>query len=645
MVGSAPINDPKKRSSFASLLGDAAGISDSADTKVDIITFAEAPWGLGMGSIPGVPRLLPAQRFILKAYYGLELDNTDNYIPIYDTFNENLLYQFTEVEFHNYLLDEGRISPGALDGSRTTLALICGRRGTKTTVTAIIANYEAYCVLLQTHPQRYFGIMPDDHISMTCLSTSEEQAKILYDRVAGNLSRATFFKDFMLKSPNLTEFFLKSQRDIDEFEADKYTIEFVAEACSARGNRGRNNVLVAFDEVAHFFKELGRKASSDKSDKAVYEAVVPSLALYRNPDGTPAGKIILISSPAEKAGLLWDEYERSFDLERGTDILMIQLPSWEMNPTIPSAFLRAQYNKNPIVFLTEYGSQFSDRLKGWIDDPSIVRGCTKEGLKIVPKSSRATPHFMGIDIGLKNDGTAIAVTHVEMEKIENVDIPMIVLDWYAVRYASKEKVFDETSGQEVAFEPSEMVDWIESVAGNFNITAGLMDQHYAMAIVPDLRRRRLGQIESRHFNDTRNSEIYQNLMAKFMTRGLRLPESDKYDERGKIEDSELVAELLKLQAIQKSKYIIKVFIPEGRDRHDDLSDALARSVKLATEYIEGGGKGTPPTAARRRMGAVGVRARNMRKMELNRPTRGIIYRSGGNRYGGGSGPMGPMGSF
>jgi len=635
-------NNPEKvKTTFAGMLGSAAGVTDQADTKVDVITFVEAPWGLGMGSISGVPPLLPAQRFILKAYYGIPLDDTDRYIPIFDRFNENLLYTFTEQEFYLYLLEEGRISPGPLNGTRNTLALICGRRGTKTTVTSMIANYEMYCMMLQYHPQGYYGVMPDDPISMTCLSTSEENAKILYDRVTNNLERALFFRDYLLKSPNKTEMYLKSQRDIQDFGGGKYTIEFIAEACSARSTRGRNNIFVAFDEVAHFFKEIGSKSTSDKSDKAVYEAIIPSLAMYPNPDGSPAGKIILISSPADKSGLLWEEYERSFDEEKGGDILMIQLPSWEMNPKIPTAFLKSQYYKSPVVFSVEYGAEFSDRLSGWIEDADLVYDCVDEKLFMKERSSERIPYFMGIDVGLKNDGTAIAVTHVERDVVDGVESPVIVLDWIAVRYAKDEKTFDESTGKLQAFDPAEMADWIAEIHGHYNIHAGLLDQYYAMSVLPILKRKGILTMQDRHFNDTLNSEIYQNLMAKFMTRGIRLPASGVTGPNGKPEDSELVQELLKLQVLQKSKYVIKVFMPEGKDRHDDLSDALARSVKLASEYITGGGKGSKvPRTSKGRQGHMAL-SKNLRRMDLNRPSTGMIYKSGGGRYNGFGGGMGP----
>lgn len=626
---------------FASILGEAAGVEKGKEEAVDIITFTEAPWGLGMGTVDGVPPLLPAQKFILKAYYGMELDDTVKYIPVNDKFNENLLYMLTEKGFHEYLLEEGRISPGALDGTRTTLALICGRRATKTTVTSIIANYEMYRMLLEYHPQKYFGIMPDDVISLTCLSTSEDSAKIVYDRVAGNMERALFFKDYMSKSPNKTEMYLQSSRDQKEFTSGKYTFEFIAEPCSARGLRGRNNILIVMDEVAHFFKEGNGKANSNNSDKAIYEAVKPSLAAFKYPNGNAAGRIIAISSPSDKSGLLWDLYEWSQDEEAGKHILMVQLPSWEMNPTIAPEFLKGEYAENPLVYMTEYGSQFSDRLSGWIEDESLVLNAIQEGRNKKERSSERVPHFMGIDVGLKKDGTAICVCHIEDRAVDGELLPIIVVDWWGVRYAKDEKSYDPETGRAPVFEPEEMAEWIAEVHGKYYIQKGILDQYYSLSVLPAIKRKNITNIEDRFFNDTKNSEVYQNLMAKFVTKSISLPDAGGKLPDGRPKNSDLVDELLGLQMIQKSKYVIKVFTPEGKDKHDDLSDALARAVKAASEYLESGGRsaGSAPRLAGNRS-TLNMLNKRMLRQELKRPSTGMIYKSQGMRYGGGLG-MGP----
>ena len=96
----------------------------SEDTGIaDIVTFSEANWGLSFN-------MFPMQKFILKTYYGLPLDNTEKSIPLPDELNQKTLGWFTEVEMMDYLIENKRTNikeyvPGQ---TRRELLLVCGRR-------------------------------------------------------------------------------------------------------------------------------------------------------------------------------------------------------------------------------------------------------------------------------------------------------------------------------------------------------------------------------------------------------------------------------------------------------------------------------------------------------------------------------------
>ena len=95
-------------------------------STVDVVSFAEAQWGLGQ-------KLFPVQKFILKTLYGLELDNTAKTIVVPDEMNMKEIGRFTESEFMDFLIDTGRTNlkdytPGK---GRRELVLNCGRRSSK----------------------------------------------------------------------------------------------------------------------------------------------------------------------------------------------------------------------------------------------------------------------------------------------------------------------------------------------------------------------------------------------------------------------------------------------------------------------------------------------------------------------------------
>ncbi len=585
----------------------------------NILEFATAEWGLGLGTVDGVPPLYPAQRFILKCYYGIELDNGSNRdIIINDHFNEIERYRFNEVEYVKYLYNEGRINVPEVVRSYPNLILCLGRRAGKSLLTSCIIAYETYKLLSKYQPQEYFGIMPEDDIRLTCVSTSKETASELFNRVTGHLDRSEFFRRFRLPGTKQS-MYLQTQRDIDKYGRNhRATVSIHVAPCSAKGLRGHNNIAVALDEMAHFFedeKSKGLITGGDKNDRSIYNAVTPSIARFKSKeDNVFHGKIICISSPSIKSGKFYEEYERAFRSDNN-DLLMVQAPTWEIDPNLSTDYLKNKFSENPIVFASEHGAIFDDRLKGWIEDPEVVRQCIVPGLRLKDRTSDRTPHFAGIDIGLKKDGSAICITHHVQELLNGAPETLIEVDFYQVRYAELEN--------KSHFTPDELADWIASFTNKFYIVRGMMDQYYGMAIIPLLASKGLKQYEFRTSTDNTNSLLYQNLNMNFLSKALRLPEGLK---TGDIiqQDSELVAEILSLQAMHKAKYIIDVSAPERDGAHDDLSEAFARSVLLATEYKAKGyvGMRAAPLGSEQAHRFKVSRAKEAMRISLNRPTRG-----------------------
>jgi hypothetical protein len=136
-----------------------------------------------------------------------------------------------------------------------------------------------------------------------------------------------------------------------------------------------------------------------------------------------------------------------------------------------------------------------------------------------------------------------------------------------------------------------------------------------MTMEPKLHKMGLKQFEAKHFNDSLNSSVYQMLLSCFLSRTLRIPEGEETFVKGiRSMDSELVTEILTLQAQQKSKYVIKVEAPEREGEHDDLSDSLARMVYVAHEFRN---KSFTYNIAGSAVGHLRM-ARMLRKTEMNK---------------------------
>jgi hypothetical protein len=516
-----------------------------------------------------------------------------------------------------FLYNEGRINRLYEGNAQQNMVLVCGRRSGKTTITSTIIAYEAYKLLNKYCPQEYYGIMPEQDIRITCVSTSKDTASELFNMVTGHIERSEFFRKYRTKA-TAQWLRLRTQRDIDKYGGKGRTSLSIRVApCSAKGLRGSNNMIIALDEMAFFFADEKNKdgnSNKDKNDKAIYTAVTPSVAKFKKSDGSPDGKIICISSPGSKSGKFFEEYERSF--EEDNDLFMMQAPTWEIDPGISTQYLKNKYRENPIAYKSEFGAQFSDRLFGWIEEPEIVRKNIIVGLNYKERSMLRVPHFMGIDVGLKNDGSAVTVGHWVTEAVNGARVEKLEVDLSEVRYAEKE--------QKDYFLPDEIADWVASFAGKFYIARGLMDQYYGMTMVPLLHKKGLKQFEYRQFTDQLNSNVYQVLLSDFISNMLRLPEGPVIMVGdAKMNDSELVKEILSLQAEQKSKYMIRVFAPDRKGEHDDLSDSFARMAYVAHEYQSKGLTSPTPVSGvtvNSMKAAKIMRRSEMIRASLNRPS-------------------------
>src|SRR5690606_38128726 len=77
-----------------------------------------------------------------------------------------------------------------------------------------------------------------------------------------------------------------------------------------------------------------------------------------------------------------------------------------------------EYAKDPSSFETEFGAQFSDRVRGWIEDSDDLIACVDPNLRPHIHGLPREPFFAGVDFGLVVDGTAISLSHLKDGKIE-----------------------------------------------------------------------------------------------------------------------------------------------------------------------------------------------------------------------------------
>lgn len=656
---------------------------EDASKVVSIIDFCESKvFGLGVD-------LFPVQRIILKAHYGIPLEESDPSIDLDDLLqkDDETLYKLackvrpnlpedsydaeelahiiqgtpiplrnwrgehlawmSEGDYVRWLHEEGRcnidhVEPGE---ERRELILAVGRRSGKTMLASCIVAYETYKLIKKENPHRFYGLVESNPLQLVSVATDKDQAGLLYAEVATHFGNCEFFTPYQANS---TESYAKFQTPVDQekfglYKENKHarrSIKVTFRPCVAKGLRGAGNLVVILDEVAHFMDN-----SNQQSADAIYTAVQPSLAAFspkdkknkRKPIGPSEGRMIMISSPLGKEGLFYELFDKAMKGGVASDgVFAMQAPTWEVNPTIEASFFRKSYAKDARKFYQEFGAVFTDKSKGWIEDEQDLLDCVDDELRPRLQGIPRVPYFMGIDIGVKKDATAIAIGHID--QIEQ----RIILDLIVKMQAGKDDFEINEEGEKVIrLDFGEILDTIVDLSRKFHISEGIFDQEQGVALEHLLKRKGLKQIRMERMTDTLNSDIYTAFKSLMYDRRVKLYNHPvPHGER----NCEYIQQLLDLQAEYKSKYKVKVYAPKREGAHDDLADALVRMVWLASQRFA---KGNEITTVRRgqialaggashRLGTNSKhRFRDYARMGGTHPTRMIPGRGRGRGGGGG----------
>lgn len=571
---------------------------EGRNTRIfNVLQYAESTWGLQM-------QLFPVQRFIVKLYYNLPLDETKKTITITDRFKDRTLYTFTEGEYLRFLHAEGRCNIGEQDHMRRTLILPIGRRSGKTTLSAVFASYELYKLISLGNPQEYYGLPNGNRIQIISVATDKDQAGLLFNDVSSHLAKCEFFKPYIANNTqSLVNF--RTPYDIERYgptvrhENGKFTtfsgkasLRVTFKASVSKGLRGSGNIVIILDEMAHF------QDSGVSSAKDIYDAVTPSMMAFspkdpsdpQKPIGEVQARVVCISSPLNRAGKFYDLFHLAMSNASGSeDMLAIQAPTWEVNPTVEPSYLRKKYHEDPTVFDTEFGAQFTDRRRGWIEREQDLLDCIQPNLRPKTFGPPRLPHQMGIDVGLVNDGTTLAITHLDGDKV--------VLDYHEVWYAGTSwreanphltapvTDYAKTLGSIDRIDFDAISEWIWALTKKFHISDGLFDRWNGLPLEQSLHKRGLKQFKSEFFNRDLTSKMFQSAKMLMFDRRLVLYDYPITVASQTVKHSPFIQELLTLQQTILARNQVIVQAPQTIGFHDDMSDAYVRAVWLSLERL------------------------------------------------------------
>ena len=301
-----------------------------------------------------------AQQTVLKAIYGLALNSEEREI---------------------YERATGRSETVLVEQNEATL--IVGRRGGKTSkIGATIAIYEAF---------RKHHLTKGDRGYVMLIAPAKYQAEIAM----------RYIRAYLNSSPLLRRYVVVERSDEVELTNG---ISIVCYPCSCTAVRGVSVICAICDELAFWPHE----ETAANPEEEVLAALRPAMATF------VTSKLIKISTPFRKAGLLWREFQQRAEL----DHFVWQLPSLEMNPTLQPSLLEQVRKNNEETFRREFLAEFTDQIAAWVVS-DVLEACIVRGRMELPRVENAA-YVAAIDPAFVHNDFALAVLH------KTADGPVVV---------------------------------------------------------------------------------------------------------------------------------------------------------------------------------------------------------------------------
>lgn len=325
--------------------------------------------------------------------------------------------------------------------------------------------------------------------------------------------------------------------------------------------RGYDAPVAVMDEVGVWYQE----ADSANPDAAVYTQVKSRQAQFSHP------KIVGISSPWNKAGLLYARYQAGTDgnklvcdscrekpregckvcdeirtPHRNRVVLHATTASLG-NPLIQPKWLRETRNQDAKAFERECLARFLDSLSGFLDSALLEKAVERGTIERPPQ-----PRFLyvaAMDPAFRRDAFAFSIGHVDDKGKFVVDL---VRRW----------VKPQDIG--IAWSPETILKEIAALCKTYNIFQIATDQYH----FESLSQIALGlnlSIKEVNFNSGSKAEIYGNLRNLLNTGRLVL-----------LDDPETLAELAALERKLNQGGTVSIAAPPNM--HDDMATVVALSA-------------------------------------------------------------------
>lgn len=345
----------------------------------------------------------PAQTVALKTVFGQALDPTTQFLVWEESVDDQGGFRlrerfFTEVELYEAMTDSEYVEE--LARARNRINMIIGRRGGKTTISAMLALYCA----VRTNWKPYLTKTPAATVAI--LSHTKELSEEILEIIRGLVEESPVLRRLQdpTKKDTQTTFNLK----VPFAEPGKdgkpklvwSRVQIKVGAASKRTIRGRAICAMLCDEIA--FWNLDENAKERDDD--ILRAARPSLLQFKD-----KSLLIKLSSPGIKQGVLYNEWLKRHEMP--DSYVTFKAPSWVWNTILDEAAFKEEYEVDPQGFATEFRADFVDSISNFIL-PEFVDLCTVRGVTFLPPDDRKgaeVTYSAAIDAAFKGDRFAFTL--------------------------------------------------------------------------------------------------------------------------------------------------------------------------------------------------------------------------------------------
>lgn len=228
---------------------------------------------------------------------------------------------------------------------KSEAVLVLGARSGKSFLASIIALRES------CDPKWQKYLSPGESAYVVIICTRQKQAEMVIQSNVGRLAQL---------SPTLG----KQVVDIYQSELSfRSGIKIVSMPCSSTAARGLPICCLILDEAAYFSRE------GPRADETIFSSLRPRMSQF------PGAKVIIISTPGGRQGLLWQLFSEGSQVPGR---FTAQGSTREINPIIPSELLEKEKKRDPDNYRREFEAEFAQRSEQYLSDDLIAKCCRLE---------------------------------------------------------------------------------------------------------------------------------------------------------------------------------------------------------------------------------------------------------------------------